>query len=538
MLSRVTLIIISLLCLSAAPDPPPASQQTGYQLITPTLLQAHLNFLASDELEGRETAKRGQRLAARYIAAQFERLGLKPLGDSGTFFQKFWVREKRLGSNSKIAVTTHSPKLDIKVWDKMFDDFYFNPRNYAPIAEVQESVVFVGYGVDDEKTFGYSDYTGIDPNGRIILMLGGEPKKLSRDGKPTRWSDERVKYFIAASKTVAAVLIVADLDSLSLKAQTKDYMDRLANSQMELVSSDEKNVPRKPVTQTPLVFISSEIANHILAASGNTVQSLKKRIDDTRKPTSFEIKGATMSITLDVGEEVLPSENVCAILEGSDPLLKNEAMVYSAHYDHVGIGVSGAIYNGADDDGSGTSGILALAEAFVKNNIRPKRSIIFMTVSGEEKGLLGSKHFTLFPTFALDKIVANVNIDMIGRVDKKYTALNNPNYIYVIGADKISKDLDRIVTEQNKASVNLTLDYTYNDDNDPNRFYYRSDHYNFAKNGIPAVFFFNGTHDDYHEPTDDVEKINFEKMSRIVKLAFAVGWEISNRAKPLKKHTK
>jgi Zn-dependent M28 family amino/carboxypeptidase len=217
-------------------------------------------------------------------------------------------------------------------------------------------------------------------------------------------------------------------------------------------------------------------------------------------------------------------------------VLKNEAVIFTSHYDHVGMGASGLVYNGADDDGSGTTGILALAEAFSKNGVRPKRSLIFMTVSGEEKGLLGSEYYTQFPTFPLAKTVADINIDMIGRVDPKYDKLANPNYIYAIGADKISKDLDLIMKSENDKTEKLIIDYTYNDENDPNRFYYRSDHYNFAKNDIPIVFFFNGTHVDYHQPGDKVWKINFEKMSKIVRLSFAIGWNLSNRTEPLQKN--
>jgi Zn-dependent M28 family amino/carboxypeptidase len=224
-------------------------------------------------------------------------------------------------------------------------------------------------------------------------------------------------------------------------------------------------------------------------------------------------------------------------LEGSDEKLKNECVVMTAHYDHLGLGAGGVVYNGADDDGSGTTGILALAEAFSKNESRPKRSLIFMTVAGEEKGLLGSDYYTRFPRFPLDKTIADLNIDMIGRVDEKYEKAKNPNYIYVIGSDKISKDLDQVMKSENDRTEKLTLDYTYNDENDPNRFYYRSDHYNFAKNDIPIIFFFNGVHADYHKTSDDVEKINFEKMSKVVRLTFAVAWNLSNRLEPLLKNT-
>jgi Zn-dependent M28 family amino/carboxypeptidase len=209
-------------------------------------------------------------------------------------------------------------------------------------------------------------------------------------------------------------------------------------------------------------------------------------------------------------------------------------VVVSAHYDHLGKRGE-SIYHGADDNGSGTSTVLEITQAMVeakKKGIGPRRSVLCLLMTGEEKGLLGSKYYVTFPIFPLEKTVADINIDMVGRVDEKYK--DNPNYIYVIGADKLSSDLHNINEEVNKTYTNLTLDYTYNDENDPNRYYYRSDHYNFAEQGIPAIFYFNGTHDDYHMPSDTVDKINFEKMAKIGKLAFYTAWEIANRDERIK----
>jgi Zn-dependent M28 family amino/carboxypeptidase len=214
-------------------------------------------------------------------------------------------------------------------------------------------------------------------------------------------------------------------------------------------------------------------------------------------------------------------------MEGTDK--KEELIVITAHYDHEGI-QDGQIYNGADDDGSGTVAVLEMAEAFAEAKsagFTPRRSILFMTVTAEEKGLLGSEYYTQSPVFPLQSTVVNLNIDMIGRVDKAHEG--NADYIYVIGADKLSSELHKINEEANQKYTKLNLDYTYNDPNDPNRFYYRSDHYNFAKNRIPVAFYFNGVHDDYHRPTDDVEKINFQKMEKITRLVFHTAWELANR---------
>lgn len=223
------------------------------------------------------------------------------------------------------------------------------------------------------------------------------------------------------------------------------------------------------------------------------------------------------------------SENIWAFIEGSEK--PEEIVVVSAHYDHVGM-KNGEIYNGADDDGSGTVALIEIAQAFqkAKNEGKgPKRSILFLHVTGEEHGLHGSRYYSENPLFSLENTIADVNIDMIGRRDDRHK--NSNNYIYIIGSDYLSSDLFELTEKANKDFVNLDLDYKYNDKNDPNRFYYRSDHYNFAKHNIPSVFLFNGTHDDYHMPTDDPDKIEYDALAKRVQLAFAITWDLANRDK-------
>lgn len=222
------------------------------------------------------------------------------------------------------------------------------------------------------------------------------------------------------------------------------------------------------------------------------------------------------------------SENVVAFIEGSEK--PEEVIVLSAHYDHVGMKDDGSVYNGADDDGSGTVSMLEIAEAFqqaVKDGNGPKRSILFLHVTAEEIGLYGSKYYTENPIFPLENTVCNLNTDMIGRIDPD--KVENPNYIYLIGSDKLSQNLHDLSEEVNEKYVNLELDYTYNDENDPNRFYYRSDHYNFAKHDIPIIFYFNGVHEDYHRTTDTPDKIEYELMAKRAQLIFQTTWEVANR---------
>ena len=236
---------------------------------------------------------------------------------------------------------------------------------------------------------------------------------------------------------------------------------------------------------------------------------------------------------LTIKNKEVNTENVVAIIPGSE--IPNEYVIISAHLDHIGT-ENGEINNGADDDGSGTIAILEIAEAFkaaVKNGYGPKRSVVFLHVTGEEKGLLGSDYYTNNPLYPLDETVANLNIDMIGRLDPKRVD-KDPNYIYLIGSDRLSQELHEISEDMNNKYTQIKLDYTFNRDDDPNRFYYRSDHYNFAKNNIPVIFYFNGTHEDYHRPSDTPDKINYAILKKRTKLIFHTAWEIANRKERIK----
>ena len=229
--------------------------------------------------------------------------------------------------------------------------------------------------------------------------------------------------------------------------------------------------------------------------------------------------------------QTIRGENVLGYIEGSD--LKDELLIITAHYDHLGMHDS-LIFNGADDDASGVSAALEIAEAFMlakKSGNGPRRSVLIMPVSGEEKGLLGSRYYTDNPIYPLENTVANLNIDMIGRLDDWH---DNGNYVYLIGSDRLSYDLHQVNEKMNSKHVGLDLDYRFNEEDDPNRYYFRSDHYNFAKNNIPVIFYFNGVHEDYHKPSDTIEKIDFEKIKVITKLVFLTAWEIANRDERIK----
>jgi Zn-dependent M28 family amino/carboxypeptidase len=283
------------------------------------------------------------------------------------------------------------------------------------------------------------------------------------------------------------------------------------------------------------ISVTREVADNLMSGTGKNVQGLLAQISDTGKPATTSFKS---SLTMGAQATYTPidAKNVLGYLEGTD--LKEEVLVITAHYDHVGVDPKGDVFNGADDDGSGTTAVIELAEAFSnakKKGKGPRRSILFMTVVGEEKGLLGSEWYASNPVFPLANTIANLNIDMIGRVGFEYKGKpDSANYVYVIGSDMLSSTLKTVSEEANNAYTKIKLDYKYDDPKDPNRFYYRSDHYNFAKHNIPIIFYFNGVHEDYHKQTDEIKKINFDVMTKRTQLVYYTAWELANRdARPV-----
>ena len=457
--------------------------------ITADDLKTHLTIIASDEYEGRETAMPGQKKAAAYIENQFISNGLLPgLGEKG-YQQSFPVDLK---DPSKVYLAINDKDLTF------LEDFYYL-GNISDTSYNDREIVYVGYGVDIE---GRSDYNGIDVKDKIVLVLEGLPETET----DLSWGNWRNKVH-AATKHGACAMITVQKDFTEKVEQIRVFIE---NPRMQLHSKGNQQYKKT----IPNVYLSEEVYN------------LYKN----------EIEGGNVKLSADLNiktTQLLHSENVLGFIEGSD--LKEEIVVITAHYDHIGYD-NGEICNGADDDGSGTVTLLELSQAFAlakKEGNGPRRSILFMTVSGEEKGLLGSDYYSQNPVYPLVNTVVDLNIDMIGRKDSLH---NDDNYVYLIGADRISKDLHDISEKVNTSLINMKLDYTYNKENDPNHFYYRSDHYNFAKHNIPVIFYFSGVHEDYHKPTDDVEKILFPKLERTAKLIFFTAWEIANRTQRLRKN--
>ncbi|MCB0641872.1 MAG: M28 family peptidase [Phaeodactylibacter sp.] len=486
--------------------------------ILPDDLSRYLHVLASDEYEGRETGTPGMEKAAEYIAAHFEKLGLPKIGADNSYFQPIiytavnWETVKLSAGDTKFR----------HLWD-----YYSFPGANTDREEtvVEDNLVFLGYGIDDER---YSDYQGANVKGKAILIYGGEPVNEAGISQVTGtealsdWADDWRKKVMTAHEHGVSTVFIIDTD---IKKSVNEQRRFMLSPRFQIGKGEE---PEGRYANS--FFISTTVAKEMMGNRYQKAINARDKMKAEGKSKAVKLK-TEVELTQDKRIRQLLGANVLGFIEGSDPLLKDEVVVVTAHYDHLGKRGED-IYNGADDNGSGTSAVMELAEAFAKAKAQgagPRRSVLCMLVSGEEKGLLGSRYYVENPRFPLENTVANVNIDMIGRVDEEHAA--DPNYIYVIGSNRLSTELHQINEEANRQYTQLALDYTYNAENDPNRYYYRSDHYNFAEHGIPAIFYFSGTHEDYHQITDTVDKINFEKAAKIARLAFYVAWELANRDK-------
>ncbi|MCC6723397.1 MAG: M28 family peptidase [Saprospiraceae bacterium] len=494
--------------------------------ITAEDMRSYLSVLASDEFEGRETGEEGQRKAADFIAAHFEKLGLPKIGNDGSYFQKIAFTAESW-DNGQIELTINGES-----YRHLSDFVSFPSANSNRERFATEQVVFLGYGIDDPK---YSDYKGVDVKDKTILIYMDEPVDNAGNswltGTPelSPWStDWHKKLEVALQHGVATVLLI-DAD---IKKTVGEARKTLLSSEMRM---GEGGNPEGRYANN--AFISSTLAKEIVGKKMKKFVKLRDGIKKSGKPAHLDFP-CRLSMVQKKNKRQLLGANVLGYLEGSDPRLKDEVVVVSAHYDHLGK-KGPAIYHGADDNGSGSSTVMDIAQAFVqakKEGHGPRRSILFLLVSGEEKGLLGSEYYSEHPIFPLEKTVADVNVDMIGRTDQKHDG--NPNYIYVIGSNRLSTELHDINEAANTEYAQLELDYTFNAKNDPNRFYYRSDHYNFAKKGIPSIFYFSGVHKDYHQPSDTVDKIMFDKMERIGRLIFYTTWELANREQRIRVNVK
>jgi len=488
--------------------------------ITGEDISTYLHVLASDEFEGRETGTSGNKKAAEYIVSQIKSFGIPPIPGTDSYYQDLAFTRMKWNS---ITATINENELQHQRDYLMIPPLNTNDKIEIDAAEI----IFLGYGIDDVL---YSDYRKNDVAGKVVIVYGGEP--IDEEGNymltgttvESKWSTDYSKKLVAANKAGVKFLIVI---SNNLRQDLGKYRSQLIGGTMMMGS------PEKLCSDfVGNMKISTKAAKELLGKKLKKVIKARKKLIKKGKLKPVRIK-CLVKISADKQIKSMPGVNILGYIEGSDPHLKKEVVVISAHFDHIGTRGED-VYNGADDNGSGTSGVLEIAQAFMKAKKEGKgtrRSVLCLWVTGEEKGLLGSQYYAENPIFSLENTVADINIDMIGRIDDKHT---DPNYIYVIGSDRLSTELHDINEMVNKKYTHLELDYTYNAKDDPNRFYYRSDHYNFAKNGIPSVFFFSGVHEDYHRPTDTVDKIMFDKAAKISRLAFYTAWELANRLERIK----
>ena len=525
----------------------------------PDELSSWLHVFASDDFKGRGTGEIGGQIASDFLAKKLSEFGYKmPLqykydGETEhSFFQDIpLMREKLIDVN----ITYNGKKLN------NYKDVFVFRSKFNGIAESDE-LIFIGKGVNvgleelikstdlSKKTIViYDDSKGGTSNNNVYSVIkaleNNQPSAilvLKQDFTPTASRIQKMSSSPGISINYNMVNVEAYTKYIESNFKGKEKAKPQHNPTMLAISGDvveeemmvdivDEVFPNgvKPTKVekrvVPVVYISEKAGLEMLGLKSRKFKKVLKKI--TKKGQfGFYTKKTKHKITVQKEVEEFSGRNVVAMIEGQD---NTETLILSAHYDHLGE-VNSVVYNGADDNGSGSIGLLAMASKFQearKQGFKPKRNIMFVWFTGEEKGLLGSEYFAKYPNIPVHNIVTDLNIDMIGRIDPKHEKEKKEDYIYVIGADKLSKKLHTVNEEMNEQYAQIELDYTYNDEKDPNRYYYRSDHYNFAKQDIPVIFYFSGVHEDYHQSTDDPDKINYPKMAKILKLVFNTAWELS-----------
>lgn len=502
----------------------PNGKYRGAEAITAAQLQDYLTFIAADELEGRDTPSRGLNTAAKFIATNLSRWGFKPAGDDGTYFQRIALMKTTIDSaQSFLAINGQRFRFG--------NDFLANTSSGAGTAS--GPLIYVGHAYIFHKK-NINPFKDLDLKGKIVVWSNEYPKGTSNAdyfGKEGVDWDDPVKYI--AQNGALGIISIARFQTLASWEQNQK--NAATNGDITVEKFQSEGAPK-----IPMIWLAPRAVNVLFRGEKENANKVFNSAAAGESVPAFEFTAEKkVAFTVVTKTEQLYTQNVVGVLEGSDGGLKKEYVALGAHYDHVGIGnpVNGdAIYNGADDDGSGTVSILAIAEAFAKG-VRPKRSLLFVWHAGEEKGLWGSRYFTQYPSVPINKIITQLNIDMIGRskqdgdINQRNAELSGSNEIYVVGSKMMSTVLGELSESVNKSYYNLSFNYKYDDPNDPHRFFFRSDHFNYAQKGIPIIFYFDGEHEDYHRVTDQVEKIDFEKMQKVARTVYAMAWELAGGMK-------
>jgi hypothetical protein len=529
----------------------------GQKSIEPSELKDWLSYIASDELQGRQIYTEGLGLAAGYITQHLAEWGLKPAGEDGSYFQTVKVLGVRTTSNALVTVDVNGQKRTFKDGEGITF-----PRNMGGKQTLTgDDIQFVGYGLQspDAKI---DDYANIDPKGKVIVFVGSGPKTLPPGS---------ARLLAARSRSAlekGAIAVIGPPGGFGFgrggrggtgatgAAQPERGAQPVTGRFGQPDNGDFTTVQRYDKPVAPSLTAQDEFLEFLFSGSDIKYSELKELVTKQEPIAPFALKGVTMTFNVDADYTIVRTQlthNVVAIIPGTDAKLKDEYVAFGAHYDHVGYsqspgargffgGAGGAggctgqtrdtprpgdnISNGADDDGSGTVALMALAKAFALGP-KPKRSLLFVWHSGEEAGLYGSRYNADFPIVPIEKIAAQLNIDMIGR--NRCDDPNEENKVYIVGSDRISTELHNLNEDANTSlSQPMTLDYEFNDPTDPESLYTRSDHYSYAAKGIPIIFYTTGLHKDYHYVTDEVSKIDFPKMSHITQLVYATGMKVAN----------
>lgn len=490
-------------------------QQKYAQEITKESSYKHLDVLTSKEFAGRGTNQEGGVKTQDYLVAEFQKIGLKGAYQGGykqpvkLVSSVFEVKEFALAGN----------KLTLG------KDFIAS-GNQAMTTINAKDVVFVGHGVSDEK---FDELKGLDLTGKVVLVINeGEPldangnSLISGSKTLSDWANPRSNKRMQAIAAKNPKMILATSSLIDANIQRANMVARPR-------FSIEGAAANNAAANAPMVFnLTTAAADALLKKGKTSIADYKAKVAATGKPQSKSIRAAVKA-TAGLNSTPFTDHNIVGLIEGTTK--KDEIVVVMGHFDHDGVNAQGVFFPGADDNGSGTVGVLEVARAMAKaakEGHQPKRTVLFIGLCAEEKGLIGSDYYSQNPIFPLANTVAAINLDMIGRIDDMHLR-GNHNYIHVIGSDKLSSELHTIILDANADYTHMELDLTYNDPEDPNRIYYRSDHYNFAKHGIPSVFFFSGLHPHYHTPEDTIEKIDFDMMVKRARLVFHTAWEVANR---------
>lgn len=511
---------------------PSAAQKsnTGISQINSGDLEAYVSFLASPSMKGRSNGEPELDIALNFIASQAKLIGLKP-ANGNSYYQPYYVMEKMIDQEKSFITIASEGKDSITIKEPMRQLFPVGAGDFR----IEGDVAFAGYGIKADK-YNYNDLADLKPEGKIILIMTRSP--LSEDGSSYLFDEPVWSSFMSIQAKLTgllfsrakAILIVPDPKSgcTSIDEQYPGIANELRSSKYlkgtKPMIMDMPAMPR-------IIFVNRSVADELLKGTGHTLDELQKDIDSKMKPYSFEIGGKKLKITETSVTKEVTLRNVAAYIEGSDPVLKKEVVVFSGHADHIG-GVGDGINPGADDDASGCAAILEIAQAFGSLDKKPLRSLLFLWVTGEEIGLFGSQSYVNSPLFPLENTVADLNMDMIGRVKgvadtTAETPMTGPSGVFVI-ADNQSKDLIKIANDTDR-KYPVDIDYSLSGRNHPLQLFSRSDHFNFVKKDIPVLFFSTGLHSDYHHQGDVVEKIDFNKMETITRMIYEIGFSVANR---------